>query len=219
VSLLKLTMTPFTTTTNASERADLNPLADTPPPGMRALARADIEGWVTLWRGPEALQNGLRWQDAAGLIWNQPGLRATLLLRLAHALWRAHVPALPGMVARYNLSKHGLDVPPSVEIGPGLYVPHPVGTVVTARRIGARVSLISGITIGMRQTPEFPVLGDDVYVGAGARILGAVIVGDGASVGANAVVLADVPPGATAVGIPARVKLPKNSPKREEEAL
>ncbi len=202
-------MTTFTTTTDAPDSSAQSLPADTPPLGLRALARADMEGWVKLWRGPDALQNGLRWQDAAGLIWNQPGLRATLLLRLAYALWRAHVPALPGMVARYNLSKHGLDVPPSVEIGPGLYVPHPVGTVVMARRIGARVSLISGITIGMRQTHEFPTLGDDVFVGAGARILGAVTVGDGASVGANAVVLSDVPPGATAVGIPARIKLPK----------
>ena len=202
-------MTTFTTTPDAPEITAQSLPADTPPLGARALARADIEGWVRLWRGPDALQNGLRWQDAAGLIWNQPGLRATLLLRLAHALWRAHVPALPGMVARYNLSRHGLDVPPSVEIGPGLYVPHPVGTVVMARRIGARVSLISGITIGMRQTHEFPTLGDDVFVGAGARILGAITVGDGASIGANAVVLGDVPPGATAVGIPARIKLPK----------
>ena len=209
-------MTTFTTTTDTSQPAPTEALpADTPPLGLRALARADIEAWVRLWRGPDALQDGLRWQDGAGLLWNQPGLRATLLLRLAHALWKARIPALPGMVARYNLSKHGLDVPPSVEIGPGLYVPHPVGTVVMARRIGARVSLISGITIGMRQTHEFPVLGDDVFVGAGARILGALTIGAGASIGANAVVLGDVPPGATAVGIPARVRLPK----LEEETL
>lgn len=208
-------MTTFTNTTSAPELIAQTLPADMSSLGLRALARADIEAWVRLWRGPDALQNGLRWQDAAGLVWNQPGLRATLLLRVAHALWRAHIPALPGMVARYNLSKHGLDVPPSVEIGPGLYVPHPVGTVVMARRIGARVSLISGITIGMRQTAEFPVLGDDVFVGAGARILGAITVGNGASIGANAVVLGDVPPGATAVGIPARVRLPK----LEEETL
>ncbi len=209
-------MTTSTTTTDTAQTGPLEALSvHTPRLGMRVLARADIEAWVKLWRGPDALRNGLRWQDAAGLVWNQAGLRATLLLRLAHALWRAHVPALPGMVARYNLSKHGLDVPPSVEIGPGLYVPHPVGTVVMARRIGARVSLISSITIGMRQTAEFPVLGDDVFVGAGARILGAITVGDGASIGANAVVLTDVPPGATAVGIPARIKIAK----LEEEAL
>ena len=211
-------MTTFSTTTGSDTAQNASPdalPADTPPLGLRTLAQADIEAWVKLWRGPDALTNGLRWQDAASLVWNQPGLRATLLLRLAYALWRAHVPALPGMVARYNLSKHGLDVPPSVEIGPGLYVPHPVGTVVMARRIGARVSLISGITIGMRQTHEFPVLGDNVFVGAGARILGAITVGDGASIGANAVVLGDVPPGATAVGIPARVRLTK----LEEEPL
>ncbi len=167
---------------------------ETARPGLRALAAADIAAWSRLWGG-----------GAAKLVWNQCGLRATLLYRLSHALWRRRVPALPGMIARLNLSRHGLDIPPSVEIGPGLYVPHPVGTVVMARRIGAGVSLISAITIGMRGVHDFPTVGDGVFIGAGARVLGGITVGDGASIGANAVVLKDVPPGATAVGVPARI--------------
>lgn len=176
------------------------------PATLRELARGDIAVWAGLWHKLPPGQP-VRPREAVRLIWNQPGLRATLLFRVSHALWRHHVPALPGMVARLNLMLHGLDIPPSVEIGPGLYVPHPVGTVVMAHRLGARVSLISGITIGMRRTPDFPTLGDDVFVGAGARILGGIVIGAGANIGANAVVLKDVPPGATAVGVPAQIKL------------
>ena len=194
-----------TVTEATGENSDAAPRLST-----RQLIRGDFQTWAKIWCGP-ADHAHVRPRQAAKLLWNQCGLRATLLLRLSHALWRAHVPALPGMVARLNLTLHGLDVPPSVEIGPGLYVPHPVGTVVMARRIGARVSLVSAITIGMRHTPIFPILEDDVFVGAGARILGDVTVGTGASIGANAVVVKDVPPGATAVGVPARILAAKDS--------
>jgi serine O-acetyltransferase len=163
-------------------------------PGLRDSAAGDIAAWKKLWGG-----------GTAKLVWNQCGLRATLLFRLSHALWRHRIPALPGMVARLNLTLYGLDIPPSVEIGPGLYIPHPVGTVVMAHRIGANVSLISAITIGMRGVPGFPTLGNGVFIGAGARVLGAITVGDGVSIGANAVVLKDIPAGATAVGVPARI--------------
>ena len=188
----------------ANSSVFLSEIAPDRPPTLRSAIRGDLEAWARIWRGPAgegqvSLRHGLK------LVWTQCGLRATLLFRLSHALWRSRVPALPGMVARLNLTLHGLDIPPSVEIGPGLYIPHPVGTVVMAKRVGANVSLISGITIGMRATPVFPVIGDDVFIGAGARILGGITVGAGASIGANAVVLKDVPPGATAVGVPARI--------------
>ena len=176
-------------------------------PTFRTLAGGDILAWALIWRRGAS---GVTVRDALHLIWTQPGLRATLWFRVSHALWRSRIPALPGMVSRLNLMLHGLDIPPSVEIGPGLYLPHPVGTAIMAKRIGARVSLIHSITIGMRAVPAFPELGDDVFVGAGARILGDIVVGAGANIGANAVVLKDVPPGATAVGVPARI-LPKKS--------
>ena len=172
--------------------------------GLRSLIAGDIAAWLAIW-GDASAVGGRRARQAARLIWNQCGLRATLLYRLSHALWRSRVPVLPGMVARLNLTLHGLDIPPSVEIGPGLYVPHPVGTAVMARRVGANVSLISGITLGMRATPDFPIIGDHVFIGAGARVLGGVTIGDRASIGANAVVLKDVPPDSTAVGVPARI--------------
>ena len=204
----------MTTPLSTTAAATAVPAAHSPAPplGLRAMVRADIDAWQRIFCGTDSSpSSGGGWN----LVWSYAGLRATLLYRVSHALWRSRVPALPGMVGRLNLFLHGLDIPASVEIGPGLYLPHPVGTVVMARRIGARVSLITSITIGMRETRAFPVLGDDVFVGAGARILGDITIGDGASIGANAVVLSDVPPGATAVGIPAKIKPAKANPTQD----
>ena len=185
------------------------------PPTLSELVRSDIDAWAKIFSAPASGSAAPR--GSWLLVWNYAGLRATLLYRISHALWRSRIPVLPGMVGRLNLSVHGLDIPASVEIGPALYLPHPVGTVVMARRIGARVSLITAITIGMRQTLAFPTLGDDVFVGAGARILGDIVIGDGANIGANAVVLTDIPPGATAVGIPAKIIAKKHAVEAAKE--
>ena len=164
---------------------------------LRELIQSDIAAWARVWKCA----------PSAKFVFDYCGLRATLLYRVSHALWQKRVPLLPGMLFRLNITLHGFDVPPSTVIGPGLYVPHPVGTVLSAERIGANVTLISNITVGMRGEGEFPVIEDGVFVGAGARILGKVTVGTAAKIGANAVVLKDVPACATAVGVPATIKL------------
>jgi serine O-acetyltransferase len=80
-----------------------------------------------------------------------------------------------------------------------------------AQRIGSDVTLVSNITIGMRHEQAFPTLGDRIYIGAGARILGQISIGNDASIGANAVVLEDVPDGCVAIGVPARVRPRRSS--------
>ena len=102
-------------------------------------------------------------------------------------------------------------MPPSVPIGPGFYLPHPGAVVIQANRIGRDVTVQGSITIGMRDSTGFPTIGNDVFIGCGARILGSITVGDGARIGANAVVLVDVPPGCTAVGVPARIIRPRTN--------
>jgi serine O-acetyltransferase len=114
-----------------------------------------------------------------------------LLGRLASHVWRG----VPGL--------DFADTP----IGPGLFVSHGQGTILSAERIGANLWVHQGVTVGWDyRTERRPIIGDDVFIGAGAKVLGAITVGDGAQIGANAVVVCDVPAGATAVGIPARIR-------------
>ncbi|MFD0838370.1 serine O-acetyltransferase [Williamsia serinedens] len=110
----------------------------------------------------------------------------------------------------------GVDIPRSAEIGPGLRLAHGGrGTVIHPRaRIGERVTIYHGVTLGTRGdgTDDAPTIGDGAYIGAGACILGGVTVGRKARIGANAVVLTDIPDCATAVGVPARVTYADRSP-------
>jgi serine O-acetyltransferase/putative colanic acid biosynthesis acetyltransferase WcaB len=104
----------------------------------------------------------------------------------------------------------GIEIPVSVRVGPGLRIYHGYGIVIHQQvRIGANVVLKQGVTLGHRGEENdpgpVPTIGDDVVFGPGAQVLGGVTVGDGARVGAGAIVLRDVPPGALAVGNPARI--------------
>lgn len=174
--------------------------------GLRQLIAADMREWKRIgYLGANAATAPLRLREALTLYWRFAGVRATVNYRLSHAAHARRIPVLPLILFRRNMRQYGLDIVPSVPIGPGLYIPHPVGTVIMAQSIGSRCHLISGITIGMRTVPAFPTIGDDVTIGAGARVLGSIVVGNGVQIGANAVVVGDVPAGATAVGVPARV--------------
>lgn len=172
---------------------------------FKETVRGDLVAWLKIWRSEWNPDQKMPWPFVLGLIWNSMGLRATLLYRLSYFLRSKKVKAIPGILSRLNITLHGLDIPSSVQIGPGLYIPHPVGNVVMARRIGANLSLIGSNTIGMRNTHAFPVLGDNVFMGAGARVLGNIVIGDNVNIGANAVVIQDLPSNCTAVGVPAKI--------------
>jgi serine O-acetyltransferase len=139
------------------------------------------------------------------LCWQHLPVRATALFRAAGWFKRRRIPLLPGILQRLNALVFGLEIPSGADIGGGLYIAHPVGVVINPRRIGCNCSIIAGITIGMRTEWAFPDIGDNVFIGAGARVLGGIRVGNGAVIGANAVVIRDVPDGATVVGVPAHV--------------
>lgn len=101
----------------------------------------------------------------------------------------------------------GIDIPRSVAIGPGLLIHH-FGSIIVhpQSRIGSGCTMRQGVTIGLREDDGSPpIIGDDVVIGAHAQILGNIRIGHGAKIGAMALVLTDVPPGATAVGVPARI--------------
>ena len=128
--------------------------------------------------------------------------------RCAHATYRWHIPMLPWIFYALNRILFAVVLPPSTQIGRGVKFAYlGLGTVVHGRAvIGDRVTIASNVTIGGRSGHEVvPVIEPEAYIGTGARILGPIRVGRGAVVGANAVVLQDVPPNSVVAGVPAKV--------------
>lgn len=144
--------------------------------------------------------------DALKMMVRYSGVRATLIHRLAHWARRNRLPLVPTFLAQLNIALHGIDLPPDVAIGGGLYMPHTVGTVINAVSIGRRVTIQGSVTVGLKTVPAFPRIEDGVTLAAGCRVLGGICVGRGAVIAANAVVTHDVPAGATMMGVPARAQ-------------
>ncbi|MGO9838176.1 MAG: serine O-acetyltransferase EpsC [Polyangiaceae bacterium] len=139
-----------------------------------------------------------------------------MLSRIRQAAERSHIPLVSGIMRRVQTSFFGIEIARDVKLGEGVFFMHTVGIVLGGdSQIGDRVMFLGGNTLGAVDRRGYPRIGNDVVIGAGARILGPVTVGDGASIGANAVVLCDVPPGASAVGVPAVVRAggAKHSPR------
>ncbi len=133
--------------------------------------------------------------------------------RARGAARRWHIPGLNHVLRVVQTVVYGVEINRHVELGRGVWFVHPVGTVVGGNsRLGDRVKLMGNNTIGTAKENGFPVIEDDVVVGVGARILGPIHVGARSIIGANAVVLDDVPPDSVVLGIPARSR-PRNQPR------
>ena len=137
-----------------------------------------------------------------------PGLHVTLFHALAHRLWGARWYLLARMTGHLGRFLTGIEIHPAARIGRRLIIDHGMGTVIGETAVlGDDVYLYHQVTLGgtsSEQGKRHPTLGNNVIVGAGAKVLGNIVVGDGARVGANAVVVKDVFPDQTVVGIPAR---------------
>jgi len=134
------------------------------------------------------------------------GVQALLAHRAAHALLESGVPVLPRLIAYLTRSVTGVEIHPAAQIGKSFFIDHGSGVVIgETAAIGDCVTLYQGVTLGgtgFQPGKRHPTLGDNVTVGSGAKLLGPIAVGDGAKIGANTVVVEDVPPGATVVGNP-----------------
>ena len=134
------------------------------------------------------------------------GVQALLAHRLAHALIEARVPLAPRAIAYVTRAVTGVEIHPAAEIGREFFIDHGSGVVIgETAKIGDRVTLYQGVTLGgtgFQRGKRHPTLGDNVTVGSGAKLLGPIAVGDNAKVGANTVVVEDVPARATVVGNP-----------------
>jgi serine O-acetyltransferase len=137
-----------------------------------------------------------------------PGVKAVFFHRIAHALRKLKLPFFPRMVSEFSRFVTGIDIHPGATIGRGLIIDHGMGTVVgETTLIGDDVILYQGVTLGgtdTRRVKRHPTLENNVVVGAGAKVLGDIVIGSGSRIGANSVVIESLPPNTTAVGIPAR---------------
>ncbi|MDA8087758.1 MAG: cysteine--tRNA ligase [Nitrospiraceae bacterium] len=138
-----------------------------------------------------------------------PGFHAILFHRAAHSLRRLGVPFLPGFIAFVSRALTGIEIHPAANIGPGFFIDHGMGVVIgETTEIGADCLLYQGVTLGgtgKEKGKRHPTLGSHIVVGAGAKILGPITIGDYVKIGANSVVLKSVPGNSIVVGVPGRI--------------
>ena len=134
------------------------------------------------------------------------GVQALLAHRISHAMYQAGVPLLPRALANFTRVATGVEIHPAAQIGRALFIDHGAGVVIgETAELGDEVTLYQGVTLGgtgFFRGKRHPTVGSNVVIGSGAKLLGAIEVGDRVKIGANSVVIHDVPPGSTVVGNP-----------------
>jgi serine O-acetyltransferase len=138
-----------------------------------------------------------------------PGLYAIWSHRVTHWLWTHHIKLPARALSQLTRWFTGIEIHPGATIGPGFFIDHGMGVVIgETAEVGAEVTLYHGVTLGgtsLEKGKRHPTLGDRVVVGAGAKVLGAIMIGDDSRIGANAVVVKPVPPNSVVVGVPGQI--------------
>ena len=175
-----------------------------------------LETWLSDLRVPLQRDPAARsWVD---VVLSYPGFHALSLYRIYHRLHTWGVPVLPRWLSHLSRFLTGIEIHPGATIGSGVFIDHGMGIVMGETAVvGDGCTIYQGVTLGgtsLARTKRHPTLGKNVTVGANACVLGAITVGDGARVGSGSVVVRDVPPNATVVGIPAHVVAQDGKPVR-----
>ncbi len=151
-------------------------------------------------------------RDPAAKWWElplYPSVYAVLSHRVAHALWIFKVPFIPRLISQVSRFLTGIEIHPGARIGKSFFIDHGMGVVIGETcEIGDYVTLFQGVTLGgtgKEKGKRHPTLRNHVVVAAGAKVLGAIVLGEYSKVGANAVVVKNVPPHSTVVGVPGRI--------------
>jgi len=152
------------------------------------------------------------------VVLSYPGFHAVTAHRFIHELYRLRIPLLPRWLSNVNRFLTGIEIHPAAQIGPGLFIDHGMGVVIgETAQVGRGCTIYQGVTLGgtsLSHGKRHPTLGDNVTVGVNAAVLGAITVGNNAKVGGGSVVVKDVPPNSTVVGVPARVVMQDGVPVR-----
>ena len=148
------------------------------------------------------------------VLFTYSGLHAIIAYRIAHALDQLKLPVIPRLLMALSRGFTGVEIHPSAVIGRGLFIDHGFGVVIGETAVlGENVTLFQGVTLGgtgKEKGKRHPTIGDNVVIGAGAKVLGNITVGNNSMVGANAVVIRDVPEHSTVVGVPGRITRTKD---------
>jgi serine O-acetyltransferase len=143
-----------------------------------------------------------------------PGFHARQCHRIAHTLFRWHIPFLPRFISHISRFLTGIEIHPGATIGEGFFIDHGMGVVIGETSvIGDNVTIYQGVTLGGTshlRAKRHPTLGDNVVVGVGAQLIGDITIGENSKVGAGSVVVSSVPANATVVGVPGRVVAMRN---------
>jgi serine O-acetyltransferase len=148
-------------------------------------------------------------RGALEVVLTYAGFHAIVLHRMSHWLWSRGIPLLPRLLSQIGRFLTGIEIHPAASIGPGFFIDHGTGVVIgETTEIGESVILFQGVTLGgtgKERGKRHPTLGNHVVVGAGAKVLGPIVIGDHVKIGANSVVLRSVPAHSTVVGIPGKI--------------
>ncbi|MDA1002569.1 MAG: serine O-acetyltransferase [Chloroflexi bacterium] len=162
-------------------------------------------------------------RSAAEVLLAYPGVHALLIHRATHPLWQADIPLVPRLISHLGRFLTGIEIHPGATIGHRFFIDHGMGVVIGETTvIGDDCHIFQGVTLGgtsTRREKRHPTLEDNVVVGAGAKIIGAVTIGEGSRIGAGAVVVSSVPPHATVVGVPGHVVAYTNRSNETVERL
>ena len=168
--------------------------------GFMVTLRRDVQSALS--RDPAA-------RSSLEIVLLYPGLHALWGYRISHWMWLHGLKLLGRMLSQLVRSLTGIEIHPGAQIGQGLFIDHGMGVVIgETAEIGADVTLYHGVTLGgtsLEKGKRHPTLGDRVVVGAGAKVLGAITIGEDTRIGANAVVVKSVPPNSVVVGVPGQV--------------
>jgi serine O-acetyltransferase len=169
---------------------------------MRWIKRISEDLQAVFERDPAATS---RWE----VLLAYSGFHALLAYRISHWLWKNHIPIIPRLISQLARWLTGIEIHPGAQIGRGFFIDHGMGVVIGETAvIGDFVTLFQGVTLGgtgKERGKRHPTLGNHVVVGAGAKVLGNITIGDFVKIGANSVVLRSVPSNSTVIGIPGRI--------------
>lgn len=175
----------------------------------------------------EEIQN-IKEKDPASGSWLEvflcyPGLHVLIFHKFAHFLYRLKIPVFPRLISHFSRWLTGIEIHPGAKLGKRLLIDHGGGVVIgETAEVGNDVVIYQNVTLGGTSTKKVkrhPTLGSNIVVGCGAKVLGNITIGDHCQIGANSVVIKDVPPHSTVVGIPARIVLHQGKKVHERDPL